>query len=234
MAKLKENCLSQVIAISDTECLLIGGASTPDCKTVFNNVTCVRAGQKSVRKSPMNLARAHFGCSLSKSERAVVIIGGQTSQFEQTARCEIYDIGRNTWTELPKIIRPLSNCSCIVVKRCLYNIGGVEKTHDSMSVSYTIERLNLAAIYKGWDQLSVQLPTNMCNFGCIPRRNAMGYSQLVIFGGWSLSGCNKAFLLKDDHQQQSHQLLEIKTPDGRDALTTQDYFMCSGESIEVS
>lgn len=55
----------------------------------------------------------------------------------------------------------------------------------------------------------------------------------MIFGGWSLSGCNKAFLLKDD-PNQAQQLLEIKTPDGNDALTVSDHFTCSGLSICVS
>ncbi len=62
--------------ISDNECLLIGGASTNECLVVFNNVTCVQAGQKSSRKAPMNLARANFGCALSKQERVVIVVGG--------------------------------------------------------------------------------------------------------------------------------------------------------------
>jgi len=57
----------------------------------------------------------------------------------------------------------------------------------------------------------------------------------VIFGGWSLSGCNKAFLMRDDHTAQTgQQLLEIKTPDGKDALLAQDYFTCSGDSVKVN
>jgi hypothetical protein len=72
-----------------------------------------------------------------------------------------------------------------------------------MSVSYVIERLYLSAPQMGWQALSVSLPTNMCNFGCIQRRNAMGYSQIVIFGGWSLIGCNKAFLMRDDLSKQN-------------------------------
>ena len=62
----------------------------------------------------------------------------------------------------------------------------------------------------------------------------MGYSQMVIFGGWSLIGCNKAFLLRDDLSKQNQQLLEIKTPEGKDALDVQDFFTCNGESIIIS
>ena len=110
----------------------------------------------------------------------MIVIGGQTSQFEQTARCEIYEIVRNTWTELPKIHKPLTNCSVIIISANLalgqkrsvrqsvvYSFGGVERTHESMSVSYVIERLYLSTPQTGWQPLSVSLPTNMCNFGCI-------------------------------------------------------------------
>lgn len=62
----------------------------------------------------------------------------------------------------------------------------------------------------------------------------MKYTQIVIFGGWSLSGCSKAFLLRDDTLGKDQQLLEIKTTDGRDALSEQDYFTCSGDSVIVS
>jgi hypothetical protein len=87
---------------------------------------------------------------------------------------------RNTWTELPKINKPLSNCSVIITTTTLltgkdkglrqsvaYNFGGVERTHENMSVSYLIEKLYFADISKGWEPLSVSLPTNMCDFGCI-------------------------------------------------------------------
>lgn len=41
VAKLRQNCLSQLVPISDTECLIVGGASNKECISVFNNVTCV-------------------------------------------------------------------------------------------------------------------------------------------------------------------------------------------------
>lgn len=99
-------------------------------------------------------------------------MGGQTSQFEQTQRCEIYQIASDQWTELPRINKGLSNCSVIIAQTqkqesVAYNFGGVERTHETMNVSYTIERLFFAQVHKGWEVLSVSLPTNMCHFGCL-------------------------------------------------------------------
>jgi len=42
------------------------------------------------------------------------------------------------------------------------------------------------------------LPTNMCHFGLIQRINAMEFTQIVIFGGWTPEGSKRAYLFRED------------------------------------
>ena len=117
IAKLANNCLCQIVSISDFSCLLLGGASSPQIEKTFNSVTQVTTDGCAFAKNSMRLPRVHFGCCLSKHDRRVIVVGGQISASETTGASEIFDIALNTWTELPSLDKPLISCSIVVVEQ---------------------------------------------------------------------------------------------------------------------
>jgi len=87
----------------------------------------------------------------------------------------------------------------------------------------------------------------MCHFGLVQRINAMDFTQIVIFGGWTLDGTKRAYLFREDDlspsfsmrnykQTDKHSMLEITRPVyyyDESLLPLQDFFFSSGSTISV-
>ena len=56
----------------------------------------------------------------------------------------------------------------------------------------------------------------------------MNFTQIVIFGGWNHAPATKAYILREDKE-----ILEIRTPEGRDALPIGDFFLTNGDTVCV-
>ena len=54
----------------------------------------------------------------------------------------------------------------------------------------------------------------------------MNFTQIIIFGGWNHAPTSKAYVLREDRE-----ILEIRTPEGRDALPFGDFFLTNGDTI---
>jgi hypothetical protein len=75
-ASLANNCLCQIVAVSNEACLLLGGASSSQIERTFNSVTQVSMRGVAEAKAGMHMPRVHFGSCLSKHDMCVVVVGG--------------------------------------------------------------------------------------------------------------------------------------------------------------
>ena len=63
-----------------------------------------------IARQSMAQSRSHFGCTLSKHDNKVIVVGGQVSGLVPntdvltTQRCEMYDVAANKWTELTGLV----------------------------------------------------------------------------------------------------------------------------------
>lgn len=94
----------------------------------------------------MRLPRSGFGCAYSKASNAVFVIGGATNDDGVTSRCEVYDVSRNTWTEIRPAIKKSFNpavCSFSVSgEEYLVKIGGKS---DDFVMNNFIERYSISS-----------------------------------------------------------------------------------------
>lgn len=127
-------------------------------------------------KTSMNCARSAFGCSLSKQLGIVIVAGGQVNPLLGTSRCEKYDIQSDTWAELPSLNEAKCSTSlCIIAnidgagRNFVYSFGGLCRSKTSISMTDTIERLDLNTLIS-WTVLPIKMLEGGVDFGSIVRK----------------------------------------------------------------
>lgn len=74
----------------------------------------------------MNQPRRSFGCYVTNNY--IYVAGGLYSALSATASCEVYDIRKNTWTDLPSLPSPnFSLALSIFKKKHLIAVGGTDE-----------------------------------------------------------------------------------------------------------
>ena len=74
----------------------------------------------------MNQPRRSFGCYVTNDH--IYVAGGLHSSFSATASCEVYDIEKNTWSELPSLPSPNFSLALSSFKRKhLIAVGGTDE-----------------------------------------------------------------------------------------------------------
>ncbi|TNV80560.1 hypothetical protein FGO68_gene6056 [Halteria grandinella] len=239
IAQIPNLALCKVVPISRVACLVIGGAFDQSSSKVFNSVRQITVDGQISFKAPMNLGRSTFGCSLSKEFHAILVAGGNVGQVQSTSRCEIYDIQKDLWTELPELNEEKCSISICITPSChAYAFGGLQRQDRSIKLSNSIERLDLqqwqSKQSSNWQLLSVVLPIEGVDFGNIIRRNAeTGQDEIIIFGGWSREQLKRVFMLTNNDQDCIERvgLMDIENQHQIDAMSDKDFFLVSGCQI---
>ena len=118
---------------------------------------------------PMHTARVDFGCfavhrdSTACGDSTIYVVGGKTSAFGFTDKCERYLDSRNDWQELPSLPIPISRNSVIAHKQRLFSFGGRNIMHQIFDTVFVLDLHTLIA----WCPLSSGMPVPACDVGLI-------------------------------------------------------------------
>lgn len=131
----------------------------------------------------MKTGRISFAaCFLGEDRQKVVVAGGYAAKRKALDLCELLDIHKNEWKELPRmnsarVSASIVNCPNENGDDNLFVIGGADETGSLLD---TIENLEPGS--DDWNTLSFNLPG-----GGIQSLGALhlGESQILVFGGWS-------------------------------------------------
>jgi hypothetical protein len=102
---------------------VLGGTDFND-KVVGNCYQIVGTEVKDI--AAMKQPRRSFGCYVTNNH--IFVAGGLYSSFSATASCEVYDIDKNTWSDLPSLPSPnFSLALSIFKKKHLVAVGGTDE-----------------------------------------------------------------------------------------------------------
>jgi N-acetylneuraminic acid mutarotase len=108
----------------------------------------------------MNQPRRSFGCYVTNSH--IYVAGGLYASFSATSSCEVYDIEKNTWSELPSLPQPnFSLALSIFKKNHLIAVGGTDEQKRPLN---SIWILNLVGNNK-WQRINVALSQAVSEVG---------------------------------------------------------------------
>ena len=131
----------------------------------------------------MKTPRISFAaCFLGEDREKIVVAGGYTQNRKALDLCELFDIHKNKWEDLPqmnsaRVSSTIVNCQNKSGADNLFVIGGADENGTLLD---TIE--NLEPDSEEWITLSFSLPA-----GGIQSLGAFTISkgEIVVFGGWS-------------------------------------------------
>lgn len=132
-----------------TRVYVIGGARDSKSKHTVDSLTVYHVTQVQVTQqhlSCMNDPRASFGCLyVSKPGSPEIIVTGGYINGKLTNRCELYNILRDEWTQLPELNQQKASSSlCLLDSRYLYCFGGLSRNPAGGAyLTNTIEVLDL-------------------------------------------------------------------------------------------
>ena len=108
---------------------------------------------QNAKKLPL-MKYSHWNHSMIAEKDKIYVIGGYNSN-----KCEVYDITKKTWNEMPDLIAKERQRSMLFVeKNFLYCFMGLSQT----GILDSIERINIDNIDAGWETIIVD-PTNDIN-----------------------------------------------------------------------
>jgi hypothetical protein len=92
----------------------------------------------------MFTARSHFGCAVYPNFTQIFIAGGSTTENDATRACERYIVKDDQWKRLPEIREAKTNIGLCFFNNggTLYCFGGAIKTHGTVNLTRSIERLS--------------------------------------------------------------------------------------------
>ena len=73
----------------------------------------------------MKTGRLGFGACFARNKKYVVVAGGFSTGFTPTKKTEVFNVGRNVWTETQPMLKPRTALSlCEAAGSWLYAFGG--------------------------------------------------------------------------------------------------------------
>ena len=213
------------MAIGNSKCILIGGASDIKQSKVFPYCFEASTDNKVERKSNMNEPRAAFGCYLDKENRRVFIIGGSISTKEASDRCEVYDLDDDAWTELLQLEMPICSGSVVSLGKWLFCFGGIHKKNGELNIVANIYRLDLEKQDK-WTLLPVFLEQPRCDIGL----TAISEDEILVYGGWNYNSFDNVSKLRNHEDIERITLEKVVACSN---LPKSDFFVSTGLEIET-
>lgn len=193
----------KIVYLRNGRVFVLGGTDFQD-KVVGKCYEVVGTEIKEI--SQMNQPRRSFGCYVTNSH--IYVAGGLYASFSATASCEVYDIDKNTWSELPGLPSPNFSLTLSMFKKNqLIAVGGTDEQKRPLN---SIWILNLASGTK-WQRINVALPQAVSEVGIFQQAEG----KVLIFGGWNAKKLNQIYSLRENHEsyQLSQSKFVIEKPD---------------------
>lgn len=168
-----------------TRVFLLGGSKDSEGKQAINNCYEVTSKKTMNACEKLTSAKLSFATAISPDAKQIFIAGGSTGENRSTNECEVFDVNKKKWSQLPNLNQPRFSASLIVCEnQDIYCFGGVDNDSKDPTKFLTlksIETLSLSGEGKEWEVLKLTLPYKTSSPGAI----SLGHRSFVVFGGWN-------------------------------------------------
>ncbi|TNV82888.1 hypothetical protein FGO68_gene13992 [Halteria grandinella] len=186
-----------IFTLDDVVYTIGGSKDSKTQQTVADVIASVwNAGTQSIvqsQKAKMLQSRASFGCTYNPTKNEIFVVGGYT-EGQLTKKCEKYIAAEDKWVQLPELNEAKCSLSLVLLDegKYLYAVGGLAKLDSGVSLSNTVEKIDLTNLAAGWQIVPIKLAEPACDIGAI----SISKDEILLFGGWNKNPLSGAYILK--------------------------------------